>query len=147
MKYHAGILDGKPEWDRLQLLVLGHTPGVPLEWIYAAARLGWRRRTALRDMLASSKTGEFPSLGQMNAASIAQGDGWKMLEAVCPGYAGPVPLWSQIELQNSARTDQANADLLGVERTKVWRWRKRNVFDPLTGSRIVPNRGRSIMVE
>ena len=86
-------------------------------------------------------------MGASNAASVIAGDGWKMLEAVCPDYAWPVPLWSQIELQNSARTDQANADLLGVERTKVWRWRKRNVFDPLTGSRIVPNRGRSIKFE
>lgn len=145
MKYHAGILDGCPMWDKVQVLALAQTPGIPLEWVYAALGLGWVRRRQLRDMLAASQDGEWREIGRSNAASVVQGDGWKMLEAVCPGYAGPAPLWSQIELRADARSDAAMAEALGVNRKKVWRWRSNAVFDPLTGVRLVPNRGRSIV--
>lgn len=141
MRHHAGILDGNPTWDPVEVLILAYTPGVPLEWIYAALGLGWMRRRRLRDMIHAAKSGEFPSLGQENAATVEQGDGWRMIAAVCPGYAGPAPLWTQIELRNSARSDAANAALLGVDRQKVRRWRVNTIFDPLTGVRVRANRG------
>lgn len=142
MKYHAGILHGWPDWsDRFQVLILAHTPGIPLEWIYAALDLGWRRRRKLRALIASSVNGDFLEAGRSNADSVEDGDGWKMLKVVCPDYSGPVPLWSQLELQNDRRTDAAIAKLLGVDRKKVWRWRTNTVFDPLTLTRKIPNRG------
>lgn len=145
MKYHAGILYGDPDWtDRFQLLVLGHTPGVPLEWIYAALGLGENRRRRLRQLLAATSEGEWIEMGRANAESISHADGWKMLEVVCPGYSGPVPLWSKIALENDKRSDAAVAQVLGVDRKKVWRWRNNAVFDPLTGVRLIPNRGRLI---
>lgn len=141
MNVHCGILDGAPEWSPAEVLVLAFTPGVPIEWIYAGLRLGWRRRRRLRDMIAVGA--DFEVAGRENAASIVQGDGWKMIEAVCPGYGGPAPLWTQIELQNSTRSDAANAALLGVDRQKVRRWRVNAVFDPLTGCRLLARRGFS----
>jgi hypothetical protein len=144
MKYHAGILDGRPEWDRVQALVLAHTPGVPIEWIYAGLGLGHVRRRHLRAMIAGSGEGEWPEIGRANFASMEQGDGWRMIEAVCPAYAGPAPLWTQLELRNDRRSDAEIARVLGVDRKKVWRWRVNAVFDPLTGVRIRPNRGVNI---
>lgn len=144
MKFHAGILTGTPEWDRAGLLVLAHTPGVPIEWIYAAARLGPRRRAKLRDLIHASQEGEFPILGLENAQSVEPGDGWTMLTAVCPYYSGPVPIWSQMFLRADPRSDAEIARVLGVDRKKIWRWRSRSVFDPLTMVRLVPNRGTRI---
>lgn len=142
MLYHAGILDGRPDRkDRAGMLVLAFTPGVPLEWIYAALGLGWRTRPKLRSLIHGAETSEFSNLGRENAASVQQGDGWRMLQVVCPGYSGPVPLWSKIELENDRRSDAVIAQVLGVDRKKVWRWRKNAVFCPLTGVRLVPNRG------
>lgn len=140
MKHHAGILHGQPEWDRAALLVLAHTPGIPLEWIYHTAKLGWRRRRKLVEMIDASREGEFPALGLENAASVVDGDGWKMLRVLPEGYNGAVPLWSQLELQRDERSDQAIADVLGVSRKKVQRWRTKAVFDPLTGVRLVSMR-------
>jgi hypothetical protein len=142
MKYHAGILDGNPEWDPVQALVLAHTPGIPLEWLYAALGIKKRRRAKLIQMIADSPDGEFPMLGLENAASVTHADGWKMLEVVCPGYSGPVALMSQMALRNDRRPDAIVAQVLGVDRKKVWRWRNNAVFDPLTGVRLVPSRGR-----
>lgn len=142
MKYHAGILWGMPQWEnQREVLILALTPGVPLEWIYKALGLEWRRRRRLRAMLAWSQSTDYPHLGLENAASVREGDGWMMLQVVCPGYSGPAPLASQLELRNSARSDTENAKLLGVDRKKVWRWRSNPVFDPLSGARMIPNRG------
>lgn len=145
MKYHAGILDGEAKWDPLELIVLGLTPGVPLEWVYAGAKLGWRRRANLLGLIDANRSDEILEMARDNAASVAEGDGLKMLEAVCPRYSGPAPLWSQIELQNDVRSNGAIARELGVHVDKVRRWRTKAVFDPLTGVRRVPNRGRSIV--
>lgn len=145
MNYHAGILDGRPEWDRLQALILAHTTGVPIEWIYAGLGLGRVRRKHLQDMIAGTQTGEWPDLGRSNANSVVPGDGWRMIEAVCPRYAGPAPLWTQLELRNDRRSDAEIARVLGVDRQKVRRWRVNAVFDPLTGVRLRPNRGTRIV--
>jgi hypothetical protein len=145
MLFDAGILDREPKWDQRHALVLAHTPGIPLEWIYAALRLGEVRRAQLVAMVRNTPDGEWRDYGLKNAESIVAGDGWKMLEAVCPRYAGPAPLWSQFDLQNSRRSDAANAALLSVNRKKVWRWRVNAIFDPLTGVRLVPNRGTRII--
>lgn len=141
MNYHCGILEGAPKWDPFEVLILAHTPGIPIEWIYAGLGLTQRRRKALRDMVTNSHNTDLPEAGQFNAASVVQGDGWAMLRAVCPGYAGAAPLWSRIELQNDTRSNAAIAADLGVDWQKVRRWQKNAVFCPLTGSRIVPNRG------
>lgn len=145
MKYHAGILHGMPEWDRFQLLVLVHTPGVPLEWVYAGAGLGWRRRAKLRAMIDANQTDEWREFGRDNAASIEPGDGLAMLRAVCPRYVGAAPMWSQLELQNDTRSDAEIAAGLGVDRQRVRRWRVNAVFDPLTGVRLRPNRGTPLV--
>jgi hypothetical protein len=83
-------------------------------------------------------------LGLENAQSVVQGDGLAMIAAVCPGYVGPAPLWTKLELQNDRRSDAAIAAMLGEDRKKVWRWRVNNVFDPVTMVRITPNRGSKI---
>lgn len=144
MKYHAGILDGQPVWDQVQALVLAHTPGVPLEWIYAALDIKEVRRRQLRTMVANSLDTEWAERGRENAQSVAPGDGFKMIEAVCPAYAGPAPLWTQLELRNDRRSNAEIGRVLGVHREKVRRWRVNAVFDPLTGVRIRPNRGVKI---
>lgn len=145
MKYDAGILWGHPDPSHIrELLILAHTPGVPLEWIYAAIGFGARRR---KKLVAKIDCGDvdflrqYQDLGRENAASVQPGDGWKMLQAVCPRYSGPVPLWSQLELQGDRRSDAAIARALGVDRKKVWRWRQNPVFHPLSGARLIPNRG------
>lgn len=141
MKYSAGILHHRPQWNPLELVVLALTPGMPLEWIYSAAGLGWRRRRKLLDLIAAYRSDELLDMARENAASVVQGDGFLMLEVVCPRYSGPAPLWSQFDLQNDRRSDAAIAAVLGVSRKKFWRWRTNAVFDPLTGARLVPNRG------
>lgn len=146
MKYHAGILHDWPQWaNQFQVAVLAFTPGVPIEWIYAALKLGHRRRLKLRKMIDRCQQSDFVELGLENAASVVQGDGMKMLQAVCPGYSGAAPLWSQMELQNDQRTDGAIAAELGVSRQKVRRWRVNAVFDPLTSQRLIANRGVRIV--
>jgi len=137
----CGILAGNPEWDQHDIVVLALTPGIPLEWIYAALGLGQIRRRRLRDMIDAANRDQVMPLAEANAASVVQGDGWKMLEAVCPGYAGAVPFWSQIELRQDPRSDGAIARVLRVDRQKVRRWRVKPVFCPLTMVRLVPNRG------
>lgn len=137
----CGILAGTPKWDPYEALVLAFTPGVPLEWLYAALRLGHTRRRKLRDMIHAADAEALGELGRENSAGIVQGDGLKMLEAVCPGYSGPAPLWSQLELQADARSDAAIARELGVDRQKVRRWRVNSVFCPVSAVRLRPNRG------
>lgn len=107
MKYHAGILDGAAKWSSVDALILAHTPGIPFEWIYAALGLGEIRRRRLRETVQKTLGTDWTAQGVDNAASVEPGDGWKMLEAVCPGYSGPAPLWAQIDLQKDTRSDAA----------------------------------------
>ena len=144
MLWHSGVLDGNPRWNPDEALVLAFTPGIPLEWIYAAFRLGEKRRKMLRDMIDGADCDALADLGKANAASVVQGAGLKLIDAVCPGYAGAAPLRTMIDLQADRRSDGAIARLLGVDRQKVRRWRTNHVFCPLTGVRVRPNRGRSL---
>lgn len=144
MNHHAGILDGQPKWDQVQALILAHTPGVPLEWIYAALGIKEVRRRQLRTMLENSRGTDWADRGRDNADSVVPGDGFRMIEAVCPGYSGPAPLWTQLELRNDRRSNVEIGRVLGVHREKVRRWRVNTVFDPLSGARIRPNRGVNI---
>jgi hypothetical protein len=137
----CGILSGAPAWHPDEVIILALTPGIPVEWIYAALRLGPKRRRRLRDMMDGASCHE---LALENAASIVEGDGWRMIEAVCPGYSGAAPLYTQLELRNDHRSDAAIARVLGVDRQKVRRWRVNPVFDPLTGVRLRPNRGTGV---
>ena len=61
---------------------------MPIEWIYAALSFGWRRRRKLLAMIHDAHASHFPALGLENAGSVVQGDGWKLLTAVGPKYAG-----------------------------------------------------------
>jgi hypothetical protein len=134
VKYHAGILSGSPNRDdHVELLILAHTPGIQFYWISAAVRLNQRQRVSLIEMIDDADTSEFRELGRENFASVEPGDGWKMLEAVCPDYAKEVPLWSQLELRDSPRTDLRNALLLRVIPARIKRWRTKAIFDELTG--------------
>jgi hypothetical protein len=141
----CGILSGAPRWKpRHDALVLAFTPGIPLEWLYAALRLGSVRRRQLREMIAAADRTKLAALGQANAASVRHGDGWKMLQAVAPVYAGAAPLWSQIDLCEDRRSDGEIGRELGVNRQKVRRWRVNSVFCPLTGVRLVGWRGSAV---
>lgn len=123
------------------LEILANTPGIPIEWIYAACAVPSFRRGYVRYHIG------LPSLveqGLKNAASVVKGDGMKLLKAVVPGYSGAIPLWSQLELQTDGRSDGEIAQELGVDRLKVRRWRTNIVFDPITGGRLIGNRGRQI---
>lgn len=141
MLIHSGILSQEPRFDPFDALVLAHTPGMPLEWIYAALRLGRGRRRTFRKMIDAANKAEFERLGAENAQSAEPGEGLKMPEAVCPGYAGAVPLYSQLDLRADPRSDGAIASEFGVSRFQVMRWRTRPVFCPLTGVRLIPMRG------
>ena len=140
MRFDWGLTNVSwPNYD--DVYVLANTPGVPLEWIYAACRIPKFRRARVRAHIGVI---DFVELGRLNAASIENGDGYRLLTAVCPEYSGPVPLCSQLELRADPRSDQKIADEFGVHRQKLRRWRTNNIFDPLTGERMIPNRGRSI---
>jgi hypothetical protein len=145
VKTDCGILAGTPRWDEKDVTILAFTPGIPLEWVYAGVGLGVIRRRRLRDMIAAADPTALGALGRENAESVVTGDGWKMIEAVAPGYAGAAPLWTQVELRLDPRSDGEIARVLRVDRHKVRRWRHNSVFCPLTGCRLVPNRGVSIV--
>jgi hypothetical protein len=138
-------LTGVGELNEYEKLVLAHTPGIPLEWIYAALRMPRYQRTRLAEQIDAADSATFAELGAANAETVVEGDGWKMLVAVCPGYAGAVPMWSQVELRLNSKSDQAVAEALGVRRRTVQRWRTKAVFCPLTGVRLIKNRGRTII--
>lgn len=152
MMIDCGILTDDPKYWRgwhgevpHDLLVLVHTPGIPHEWIHAALKLSDGFRRKLRDHLETLTPHQITHLewhGEQNATTIDADDGLRMLVAVCPGYAGPAPLYSSLALQAAPESDQKIADLLGVDRQKVRRWRTNHVFDPLTGIRLINPRGR-----
>ncbi len=85
-------------------------------------------------------------MGLANAATVVEGDGFRMLSALgnLASYAGAVPLWTQLELTNDRRSDSALSRALGVNRQKLRRWRLNTVFDPLTLERVRQNRGSPI---
>ena len=76
-----------------------------MEWLYAVFDWTpvWRRRFK---GLARSRYAED---GQRNAASIVEGDGLRMLQALgdVASYRGAVPLWTQLELRKDPRNDCA----------------------------------------
>ena len=140
MQYDWGLTAVRyPSWEDIS--ILANTPGVPLEWLYAACRVRISERASVRGQIGLPSLVE---LGKANAASVEGNDGFRLLEAVCPYYSGPVPLWSQLWLRADPRSDVQLAEVLGVDRQKVRRWRSTMVFDPLTGARLIPNRGRPI---
>lgn len=127
-------------WDPVhldELAVLGSTPGIPVEWLFALTGAGWRRRKMIREMIDAAD----PVRGAENAATIEPGDGWKMIAAVCPEYSGAPPLWSQLELQALNLTNAEIGRRLGISESKALRWRSQTVFDPLTGARLFGTRG------
>ena len=141
MKYDWGYT-GVSMPNGLDLLVLANTPGIPLEWVYAACWVPRSRRARIREMIGAEGYSE---LGRDNANSVIAGDGLKLLRAIGPAYSGPVPLWSQLELEADERSDRAIAEELGVNRLRVWRWRTNQIFDPLTGCRVVRSRGGKLL--
>lgn len=125
-----------------ELLVLAHTPGIPREWIYAALGFQRHHRRRLADMINGANSAELNDRGRENAMTVEAGDGWKMLQAVVPDYAGAAPFWSQVELQLMARSNAVIGEILGVNQQRVRRWRTNIVFEPLSGLRLINNRGR-----
>src|SRR6478735_5671579 len=140
---HGGWRRGLDPLVAEDLLTLAATPGMPVEWLYAVFDWTpeWRRRfNRIRG------NPYYAEEGRRNAATIVQGDGFRMLRALrdVAGYSGAVPLWTQFELQRDPRSDCALARMLGVNRQKLRRWRVNAVFDPLTFKRLRPNRGTAI---
>jgi hypothetical protein len=116
-----------------------NTPGIPLQWIYAALNLSHWYRAKLK-AASSNVPNEIMALGIENAMTVVSGDGMRMLRALDHrrGYNGQVPLWSTLELQADPRSDRAIAEELGVRPGHVTSWRTSKVFDPLTGERVRP---------
>jgi hypothetical protein len=134
---HSGILTGNPQFDPVETVTLATTPGIPLEWIYAVLKLGRRRKDKLRELIRAADR----VLGKTNATTITLEDGHQMLLATPSTYNGAVPLYVQLWLQQTIRSDQSIADELGTNRQKIQRWRTNHVFDPLTGQRLIPAKG------
>lgn len=122
------------------LLVLALTPGVPVEYVWAIAGLGWRRRNQLWDQMDGANADQRRAAA-LNAESMTQEDGWAMLLALPKGYSGAVPLWSQLALQARAEPLGEISQQLGQDRQRVGRWRRKTVFCPLTGARLIGRRG------
>lgn len=135
MKHHAGILDGTPRLDEAELLILVHTPGIPLEWVMASFP-AYRRRQ-IRDLADQPA----PPEADENAASITEDDALEMLRVIGPRYTGAIPLYSKLALNQSDTTAKDLAREFGVSKARVNWWRTRNVFCPLTGVRLIPMRG------
>jgi hypothetical protein len=142
VKYHSGILAGQPHFDEFETVVLSLTRGIPIEWVYAALGLGWRRRARLKELMNRVESAWLAQVAMENASSVAPGDGMKMLEAVCPHYSGAAPEWSRLDLISDHRSNSHLGLLLGVHEEKVRRWRTNFIFHPLTGERLIQNRGR-----
>ncbi|MCW1401056.1 hypothetical protein OKA06_01455 [Novosphingobium sp. MW5] len=139
---HGGWRRGLPNDIAWELRVLAATPGIPAEWFYTVFNWSrpWRRH--FQNIRANTRF----EVGAENAATIVEGDGWRMLEVIpdLAKYAKAIPLWTQLELLDDPRNDCVLARALGIDRQKVRRWRKKPVFDPLTANRLVPNRGTPI---
>lgn len=122
--------------------MLVNTPGIPFEWMVHALKLPRKRRQFARSLIDAA---DLVDAGRSNAETVVEGDGWKMILAVPPAYSGAMPLWSQLELRADPRPAHEIAAVLGVHRLKVWRWRTKAVFDPVTGVRLLPPRGQSLL--
>jgi hypothetical protein len=162
MKYDCGTTRSAPHLDTIfralyrgwrgvpehiikdELLVLGMTRGIPQEWLYAVFQWTPVWRTRFKRILLDADHARYLDHASENEASVVPGDGIRMIRLAGPHYAGAAPLWTQLDLQNQLRSDETIAAELGVNRQKVRRWRLNPVFDPVTGSRIRPNRGSSI---
>jgi hypothetical protein len=150
MRYDCGLThpDGWAEWrffmgwprgtDLTELLVLIHTPGIPLQWVHAALNLSSYYRNKLK-VAREGVLGSIHELGKENATTLVTGDGMRMLRALDwrKGYNGQVPLWSTLELSADPRTARQIADELGASPAQIRAWRRSQVFDPLTGARVV----------
>lgn len=133
MNFDCGILDGYPRYNHAHAAILVATPGIPVEWVYAALKLWPDRRLPLKRAALEVD----PELARRNAESVAQGDGWKMLMAVPRAYKGPVPLYTQLDLQLDPRPATAISTATGFSAQRIRRWRRTNTFDPLTGTRLI----------
>lgn len=140
---HRGWRGGLSANVAYELHILASTPGIPIEWLYAVFEWTptWRQ-----SFNRNFRGGRHAELGLENAATVVEGDGFRMLRALgdIARYGGAVPLWTQLELANDRRSNSALARALGVDRQKLRRWRVNAVFDPLTGMRVRPNRGSPI---
>jgi hypothetical protein len=130
---------GRPlsEDQQRELVILAHTPGVPLEWLYGVFRWSHQRRAQVNAMIDGV---DYSKLGRANSWTVAAGDGFKMIVAALP-CAGAAPWATQIELSVDPRSDAAIGRALCADRQVVRRWRTNLTFCPLTGVRVVPPRG------
>ena len=140
---YRGWRGGLPLGVGYELHILAATPGLPIEWLYAV--FDWTPTWRLR-FNRTFRSHQHTEHGLENAATVIEGDGFRMLRALgdMAGYIGAVPLWTQLELANDRRNDCALGRALGVNRQKVRRWRTNAVFDPLSLARMRPNRGSPI---
>lgn len=145
MRFDCGITsEGVPgplrSTSEDELLILVHTPGMPFEWLEAILRFN------RREVMAKIDPAKWNDLGNSNAETLVDGDGWRMLRnmaRVRGNYSGAVPLAAQLELQ-VRRRDAETAAMLGVREGKVFRWRTNQVFDPMTGVRLIAARGVTV---
>jgi hypothetical protein len=135
VNHGAKIFSGAREYDMRELLILCLTPGIPLEWVVNAGRLGSVRRSELKRLIQSATPDEIDA-GIENAASITEDDAFAMLKIIPDNYRGAIPLPAQLWLQASPLVDRKVAKLLGVKPNRIWRWRNTIHFDPLTGVRL-----------
>ena len=112
---------------------LAATPGVPLELAYAIGRIGKATRPSFLNLVSRS--------APIDVTKLVQGDGIRMIRAAGPGYVGPAPLWTKLDLLNDPRSSSAVGRELGVPGKRIRRWRKADVFCPLTFVRLIPPRG------
>jgi hypothetical protein len=121
-----------------ELLILCHTPGIPIQWVFAVFKLSSYYRRKLRSALNEAPE-EILRLAKENALTVQPGDGLRMLRVMDPRekYVGQVPLWTTLDLRAlNLKDSKAFAQELGVDHSQIGQWRRSKVFDPLTGARI-----------
>jgi hypothetical protein len=131
------ILDGRRKWDghEDEILVLALTPGIPFEWIIQVTNAGSVRKAQLKRMIAAATPSDMEK-AKANAASITESDAYAMLKIIRPDFHGAVPLYAQLWLKASPKTDAAIAKELGLHKARIAHWRHKINFDPLTGERL-----------
>lgn len=145
MRIDLGTTKGRPRlnrWlaqDREDLLVMSQTPGIAYEWLQQVFRLKteWFKR-----QIAGVDPTPFKVRGRENAETVVDGDGWRMIDCMPPDYNGPVPLYVQLALKQDPRSAAELGRVLGFAAHKIDVWRRNQVFEPLTGNRLVRRRGR-----